>query len=131
MLVIREDRAHLRVHAVGNDHEGVILEQFRNIACVTNSDLFKRIVNRGVRLDSRLVFPDDHRETVDINNGVGNALLLGTFDNDLIAYLQDVVLRMVEINHLKIEVLLRTVNTNIVFAFDNLAKNGPVGIVKR
>ena len=129
MLVVRENRAHFGVYAVGNDHEGVILEQFRNIACITDGDLFKRIVNRGVRLDRRLVFPHDHRKTVDIHDGIRDALLQGAFDDNLIADLQDVILRMVEINHLKIEVLLRTVNTDIILTLDDLAENGPVGIV--
>ena len=61
------------VDTIADHAKRVVFEQFRNVAPVTDGELFESIVNRRFFLDRTFEFEYDQRQTVDVQNAVGDA----------------------------------------------------------
>ena len=105
-LVRRVKRAELVVHPVGDDDECRVFEQCGNVATVADGELLVGIHDGRVLLERVLEFEHHHRQAVDKNNGIGNAVLVA-HDVELVDDFEEVVflVRLVESDGIDIEVL--------------------------
>ena len=82
-VVIGEQRTHFRIDSITDHAQRVVFHQFRNIAGITNRQLFISVMNRGVFACRTFEFKDHQRQTVDIQNAIGNSFF-ASFDFQLI-----------------------------------------------
>lgn len=61
------------VDTIADHAKRVLFEQFRNVSTVTDGELFEGVVNRRFFLDRTFEFEYDQRQTVDLQNAVGDA----------------------------------------------------------
>ena len=116
-LVRGVECAELVVHAVGDDNKGGVFEQGRNIAAIADGELLVGIFDGGVLLEGVLELEHHHGQTVQEDDGIGDAMLKA-HDVELVHHLEDVMLLvgLVEGDGIDIEVLFGR-----VFAFQREA----------
>ena len=105
-LVRRVKRAKLVVHPIGDDDECRVFEQSGNIAAVADGELLVGIFDGRVLFERVLKLEHHHGQTIDENNGIGNAVLIAD-DVELIDDFKEVLflVRLVEGDGIDIEVL--------------------------
>ena len=99
--------AEFVVHAVGDDDEGGVFEQRRDVAAVADGQLLVGILDGGVLLDGALELEHHDRQAVQEDDGIRDAMLV-PYDVVLIDNLEDIMflLTLFESDGLDIKVLL-------------------------
>ena len=72
-LIVGKKRPGFGIDAIADNAEGVVCEQFRDVAPVAHRQLGVGVVNGGVLADGALKFKHHQRQAVDVQNGIGNA----------------------------------------------------------
>ena len=93
-----EQRAIFIVHAIADNHEGVIAEQLRNIPTIAHCQLRVGIHNGSVFLHGTLKLQHHYGQTVHIDDAVGNASLQSLY-LQLVDNLEDIPVNILKVYH--------------------------------
>ena len=109
-LVGGKQAAHLVIHAIADNTQGIENKQLGNIPPVAHGQLLVGMVDGGLILaDCTFKLEHHQRQTVDIKDGIRDARLLLTFDLQLIDQFVDVVVLLTKVEELDIQVLGRAI----------------------
>ena len=132
MLIVGKDTAGFGVHAIRKHRKAVVFEKLRNIPHIAGGDLNISIVDGRIFLDGRLELHHHHRQTVDVNNGIGAAGGFGALDSHLVDNLDNIfVVFTVKVDQLQMKVLGVAVFADKGFALDYTLEHSAIGTVCR
>ena len=119
-LIGGKQAAHFVIHPVADNAQGVKHHQLRDIPPIAHSQLAVGVVNGGLILTDRTFkFKHHQGQTVDIENGIGNAAGLPTFDLQLVDQFVDIAvfisIRSRKVDQMNMDVLfLDAIFTHLV-----------------
>ena len=122
-IVVGKQGAVFVVHAVADDHEGIVSEQIGNIPAVAHRQLGESVHDGGVLLHGTLELQHHHRQTVDINDAIGDAFLRA-FDFQLIDNLEDIPFGMFKVDGFNEQVGQRSILALDAEAFHQAMRQG-------
>ena len=78
-IILGKDRAHLRVHPIGDHAEGMVLHQLGDVSGVAGGELDVGVVDRCLLTDRALELKHHQWNAIDVEDAIGDALLFSHY----------------------------------------------------